>query len=121
MKIGIVGSEQAKFTPETEESARARIDSILFGLPPDTVVVSGGCHLGGVDIFAEEAAANLKLSTSIHTPKQRTWAAGYKARNLLIAQESDEVHCITVRELPPGYKGMRFPLCYHCQIGRAHV
>jgi hypothetical protein len=33
---------------------------------------------------------------------------------------STKVVCITVRELPLGYKGMRFDWCYHCRTG-AHV
>jgi|ERR1700759_1106460 len=133
MLIGIVGSEQAKFTPETEAHARRIILDLL--LRDDcTGVVSGGCHLGGVDIFAQEEANAINQAAAmfygdeedwlrilIHTPRQRSWAAGYKPRNLLIAQDADEIHCITVAKLPDEYSGMKFPLCYHCSSSMAGV
>lgn len=112
MNIGIVGSEGRKFTPETEAQARAIIREILA--PEGTVLVSGGCHLGGIDIWAEEEADAMGREKIIHVPKVRNWSEGYKPRNLAIARDSDVVHCITVRELPPSYSGMTFPLCYHC-------
>ena len=119
MKIGIVGSEQAKFTPETEARARELI-SYLLSNPAVSGVVSGGCHLGGVDIFAEEAteAFNMfadarPISLTVHLPRRLSWPE-YKRRNLAIVRDSDEVHCITVERLPVHYTGMRFPLCYHC-------
>lgn len=112
-RVGIVGSEAAKFTPETEAKARGRIRSILT-LPGVTGVVSGACHLGGIDEWAAQAGHELGLEVIEFPPKNRSWASGYKPRNLQIAQASDEVHCITVRKLPKGYRGMTFPLCYHC-------
>lgn len=113
MIVGIVGSEGAKFTPETEAAARSEITRLL-SRPGVTAVCSGGCHLGGVDIFAEEEAAKLGLEAVVFKPKRLTWSGGYKERNLQIADASDEVHCITVKTLPAGYRGMRFRLCYHC-------
>lgn len=50
----------------------------------------------------------------IYPPKTRDWLTGYKPRNLLIANKSDIVHCIVVKEYPSGYSGMRFDCCYHC-------
>lgn len=111
MKVGIVGSEAAKFTPETAAKAKALIRTLLSA-PGVTEVVSGGCHLGGVDIWAEEIGLELGLVVTVHYPRVRSWWA-YKERNLKIA-EADEVHCITVKELPAGYTGMRFSHCYHC-------
>lgn len=121
MKLGIVGSEAAKFTPETERKARDIINSLVCRRGV-TGIVSGGCHLGGVDIYAEEAtqAYNLFCPSSdvrqiiIHIPQVLSWRGGYAPRNLAIVRDSDEVHCITVASLPVGYTGMRFPLCYHC-------
>jgi hypothetical protein len=112
--IGIVGSEQKKFTPETEAKAREIIRELLS--KPEAVLCSGHCHLGGIDIFAEEEAKTLgkydpKL---VFAPLFHDWSSGYKPRNLRIATHSDEVYCITLKELPEGYDGMRFPLCYHC-------
>lgn len=114
MIIGIVGSEAKKFTPETESMARTIITAIL-SMPGVTGMSSGHCHLGGVDIFAEEQAAKLELPQYIFPPKTLQWEGGYKQRNIEIAKKSDEVYCITVDKLPPGYTGMRFSSCYHCK------
>lgn len=114
MKVGIVGSEAIKFTLETEAKAREIIRQLLVQ-PGVTHVVSGGCHLGGIDIWAEEEAENLFLDKIVHKPENLSWFTGYAPRNLRIAQDSDEVHCITVRKLPASYKGMTFKICYHCK------
>lgn len=113
--IGIVGHEAAKFTAETEQKARAIIREILS--EPGVVLVSGHCHLGGIDIWAEEEAISLGFSQErmlIFPPKKLQWEGGYKQRNLQIAQHSQIVHCIVVTELPETYTGMRFKSCYHC-------
>lgn len=114
MNIGIVGHEEAKFDDVTEESAKDLIRFILWGHNEKPTVVSGGCHLGGVDIWAEKTADRVGLPKKIHLPKNQRWETGYKPRNLLIAQDSDIVHVILVKEYPLEYVGMRFPLCYHC-------
>ena len=115
MNIGIVGHEAAKFTPETEATAKAIIRSLLS--EPLSVCVSGHCHLGGVDIWAEEIADELGRPKIIHVPKTLQWEGGFKQRNLAIAKDSDEVHCIVVTTLPDTYAGMRFNSCYHCRTG----
>ena len=113
MTIGIVGHEAAKFTPTTEAIARSIIRQILAQYPTADVV-SGACHLGGIDVWAiEEAKADGRRTTEF-PPKVRSWDAGFKPRNIRIAETSDVVHCIVVRQLPESYRGMRFPLCYHC-------
>lgn len=118
MKVGIVGSEAAKFTPETEEEARAEIRRLI---QEATRVVSGECHLGGVDIWAREEAEAAGIPFDPFPPKRLTWEGGYKQRNLLIAENSDIVACITVKALPATYTGMRFPSgCYHCGTPAEH-
>lgn len=112
-KLGIVGSEGAKFTPATEALARVAIRN-LIGKHRAGIVISGGCHLGGIDKWAIEEAQKLKVGVIEYLPKTLRWEGGYKDRNLLIARNSDRVYCITVKELPPSYVGMRFRLCYHC-------
>lgn len=123
MNIGIVGSEGKKFTPEGERQAREKIREIInagklhtgvdyYDLP---LIISGGCHLGGIDIWAIEEAVALGCDKRIHLPRRRSWKGGYKDRNLLIAQESDIVHCIVVDVLPDGFDGMTHDLCYHCR------
>lgn len=117
MRLGIVGHEAKKFTPETEELARARIRELIssYGhlLSPVTVV-SGGCHLGGIDIWAVEEAKKLGLDFVEFLPAKLTWSGGYKDRNIRIAEGSDKVVCIVVAAYPNNYIGMRFNYCYHC-------
>ena len=114
MKIGIVGSEGAKFTDLGCGRAVAEIADILCRHQA-THVVSGHCHLGGIDIWAEEVGQQLGLQLEIYPPKTLRWEGGYKQRNLQIAQNSDIVYCLAVDSFPPDYKGMRFPICYHCK------
>ena len=111
MNVGIVGHEEKKFNKTTETSAKEIIRNLLH--EGDTVV-SGGCHLGGIDIWAEEIADELNLEKIIHLPKTRRWSGGYKERNLAIAKDSDIVYCIVVEQYPENYEGMRFDYCYHC-------
>lgn len=111
MRIGIVGSEAAKFTAETERQARAFIRELLH---PGDVVISGGCHLGGVDSYAIEEAKAAGLEFVEHKPRSLSWEHGYKPRNIRIAEDSETVVCITIDRLPAHYTGMRFRLCYHC-------
>lgn len=116
--VGIVGAEAAKFTLEGEVRAKTIIRRLLQD--PEVIVVSGGCHLGGVDIWAEELAAELGRETVIYKPAELRWATGFKPRNMQIAQRSDVVHNITVAAYPPTFTGMRFAACYHC-ITQHHV
>jgi hypothetical protein len=118
MKIGIVGHAANKFTSETEAEARAVIRSLLE--PEDAVLVSGHCHLGGIDVWAEEIAEEMGRPKIIHVPKQLSWLGGYKERNERIAADSDEVHCIVVAVHPPGYSEQKWDYCYHCKT-RGHV
>lgn len=115
--VGIVGSEGAKFTPESEKRARKLIRKEIRGA---RLVVSGACHLGGIDIWAIEEARALGIPYKEYPPKTRNWNGGYKPRNIKIARASDRVVCITVRSLPKGFQGMRFAFCYHCNTDR-HV
>lgn len=117
MKIGIVGSEAAKFTAKGEADAKALIRDLLV---LEDEVISGGCHLGGIDQWAAEIGRELGLKVTEYLPENHTWTDGYRERNLLIAGNSDVVHCITVDKLPEGYIGMRFTRCYHCNTNE-HV
>lgn len=115
--VGFVGHEKAKFTPTQEWDAREIIRQNITHHQhegKEVVVVSGGCHLGGVDIWAEEVAAEENCETVIFRPEVLSWEHGYKPRNISIAKHSDEVHNIVVPSLPADYSGMRFEGCYHC-------
>jgi hypothetical protein len=120
MIIGIVGSEAAKFTKLTEPAARLAIRRLF--LPEVSLVVSGGCYLGGIDVWSIEEAIIAGKPYKEFPAKERRWSgpSGYESRNVKIAEICDKLICIAVRELPPGYRGMRFDWCYHCRTG-AHV
>jgi hypothetical protein len=108
--IGIVGPEANKFTPETEEKARKLI---RLYLKLNSRVVSGGCHLGGIDIWAKEEAQKLNKPFEEHLPVTHDWNE-YKRRNKLIAKDSDMVICITLKDLPPNFPKKTGRFCYHC-------
>lgn len=55
--VGIVGHAADKFTPKTKSKAISIIEELLS--PENSVLVSGHCHLGGIDIWAEEVARHL--------------------------------------------------------------
>jgi len=116
--IGIVGSEAAKFTALGEIHAREKIRQEIE-LDEVTKVVSGGCHLGGVDIWAIEIAKVFDKETQVFLPEHLSWEY-YKKRNLQIVAASDLVVCVTVDRLPDNFSGMRFDFCYHCG-SREHV
>lgn len=118
MKIAIVGHEGAKFTEEAKARALVVISSLLE--PADTILVSGHCHLGGIDIWAEEIADALKRPKLIFPPKRLQWSGGFRERNIQIATACDVIHNIVVDRLPVSYKGMRFTSCYHCDT-KDHV
>ena len=120
MKIAIIGHEEKKFTPATKREAISAISHIVLAAAEPPVIVSGRCHLGGVDIWAEEVADSLKVPKIIFPPEVHWWDGGdrigYKQRNIQIAQAADVVYVIVVASLPPGYppeKWNRGP-CYHC-------
>jgi len=79
IKIGIVGPEAGKWKPEQISKARIIIRNILVAKDPyisfkqegfysikDTVLVSGHCPKGGVDIWAEEIADELGIKKEIY-------------------------------------------------------
>jgi hypothetical protein len=113
MKIGIVGSEASKFDAQTEEAAKEMIRAILL-FENATTIVSGACHLGGIDIWAAEIGREQKLEIIEFKPAHMSWTYGYKPRNIQIAETSDKVFCLTVKRLPGAYNGMVFSHCYHC-------
>lgn len=122
--IAIVGAEEAKFTPLGRELALQEIDSIISNAVQTynkVVIVSGHCHLGGIDIWAEEVASQYShagndVDLMVFPPKLNRWdgEGGYKWRNMLIATSCNVIHNITVDHLPKDFQGMKFSQCYHC-------
>lgn len=113
MILGIVGSEAAKFTLQTEMWARSIIAKLIEQYHVSTVV-SGACHLGGIDVWAIQEAETVGCKVIECPPAFKTWKS-FKRRNIEIAERSDRVVCITVKELPEGFKeGGWERYCYHC-------
>ena len=113
MTVGIIGHEQAKFTPRTEAEARRLIHKI-FARTEATLIVSGECPLGGVDFYAREEAEAAGIPFQGFPPASNDWETGFRPRNIQIAEASAVVYSLVVAELPASYTGRRFPVCYHC-------
>jgi hypothetical protein len=114
LSLGIVGSEGKKFTATTEQLARVCIRELLDKYTPSRVV-SGACHLGGIDVWAIDEAAKRGITGVEHPPASRVWSGGYKERNIRIAEDSDVVVCITIKDLPPDFEEHGWErYCYHC-------
>jgi len=99
MKLAIVGARESKWTPEK----KVKVKEIIRGILTDDgveLLISGGCPKGGVDIWAEEIANELGITTAIFNPTENQWEY-YKLRNMLIAHSCDELVCIE----PKGIKG----------------
>lgn len=123
--VGIVGAAADKFDPFHEAVAKHIIGDIfntaIFAYPSRTPrLISGRCHLGGVDIWAEEIADERKILKDIKVPPTLSWAKGYKVRNMAIAFHSMEVHAIVMGAYVANYAGERFPHCYHCMQRGEH-
>jgi hypothetical protein len=116
VRLGVVGHAAEKFTVKTEREARQSINDMIDSLKP-THIVSGRCHMGGIDVWAEEIAAERGLKTAIYEPRVLNWSAegGFMDRNLAIAKNSDAVLCVVVADYPKGFKGKKFDGCYHCK------
>jgi len=114
--LGIVGHGAEKFDTRTEAIAKDTIARAFFWYHP-TQIVSGHSPMGGVDIWAEEAAEAHGITMKVYAPTNHTWGSvgGYKERNLAIAKASDVVLVIVVEEYPRLYAGLRFDDCYHCK------
>jgi hypothetical protein len=112
---GIVGHEGAKFTPRTEALAREQIRKLIDGYADR--VVSGRCHLGGIDIWAIEEARKLGIPTMEFPAESHCWSGpnGFKARNERIVTASTVVASIVLKpeNVAPGFQ-VKWPLCYHC-------
>lgn len=115
LKLGIVGNSGNKFTPETALVTKILIEIEIKQRQP-SLIISGHCPLGGVDIWAEEIANSLHIPTLIHAPKSNQWSVpgGYRDRNLSIARDSDLVLCFVVSHYYTGYPYKKYKSCYHC-------
>lgn len=108
MKIAIVGASKI-FTKDEERDVRQFCTNIIKTFPPNVMIISGGAE--GVDKIAIEVAKNLGYETDVYLPKVKKWDPptknGYKARNIQIANECNELFCIA---MPLHQKESK---CYH--------
>ena len=116
MNLGIVGNGSDKFTDAGMLQAKwAIMDAIQFHQPE--YVVSGHSPVGGVDIWAEEAARQLGVELDLKIPEKNQWnppgGYGYKARNIDIAKDSDVLIVVLADMYPEEYTSKRFSFCYH--------
>ena len=121
--IGIVGNSGDKITSIGETRAKEYILNLLIRLQDkhgEIVVVSGDCPFGGIDGYAEAIADQMNIPTKTFSPQAYSWDApgGFRARNIKIVDLCDEVHIITVNQLPHDKKENNF--CYHCNK-KGHV
>lgn len=110
MKVAIVGTS-IDLLDDEERDVRQFIAMILKNRysPSDTTVISGGAK--GVDLLAIEVAQGLGFKTKIYHPKKQSWNF-YKVRNLQIAKDCDELHCLSIP--------VRKVRCYHHEEKQEH-
>ena len=115
MNIAIIGHGKNKFDVRTRSKAYKIIRRILAD-HPEATIISGHSPVGGIDIWAENMAKALGYKTLIFRPKQHIWEGpyGFRAQNIDIAENSNIIYVILVRDYPPDYHGKRFDICYHC-------
>jgi len=76
MKIAIVGAQESKWTKEQKKKVKEAIEIIFFhdcGFDRNITLVSGHCPYGGVDIWAEEIADDLKIKKEIYKSLVNQW------------------------------------------------
>uniref|UniRef100_A0AAT9J7K3 ORF11 n=1 Tax=Nitrosopumilaceae spindle-shaped virus TaxID=3065433 RepID=A0AAT9J7K3_9VIRU len=101
-KIAFVGTS-VNMTDNEERDVRQFIGLILNSrYTGNEIIISGGAK--GVDTIALDVAKSLGFETLVYKPDYETWQS-YKKRNLQIANDCDELHCISV----PVHKTK----CYH--------
>src|SRR5690348_1398344 len=108
MKVAFVGTS-VKLTDNEDRDIRQFVSLILKDFPLDTIIISGGAK--GVDSISLEIAKSLGYTTVVYEPINKTWTS-FKERNLIIAQECDQLFCLSV----PVHKTR----CYHHFVPQNH-
>jgi hypothetical protein len=137
MKVAIVGPQEDKWLPYLKDRAKQVIEVILiqYQFERDLTIVSGGCPLGGVDIWAVELAKQRGINTDVIKPDVNQWEdryateyenqyipvpilKGFKSRNIAIAKDCDVLYCIVPNAMI-GFNVVSFnPKCFckHCKV-----
>jgi len=93
VRLAIVGSTQFADDEPAAVKAALLIRKVITREEPD-VVISGGAP--GIDSLAAMTAAEMGVPVTEHLPQHKRWEPdGFKARNLLIAQ--DCTHLLAIR------------------------
>jgi len=93
LKLAIVGTS-IDLSENEDKDIRTTIALILKDYNPlDTTIISGGAK--GVDIMAQEIASQLGFTVKSILPLGKGWKFN-KPRNIEIAEECDELICISI-------------------------
>jgi len=95
MRLAIVGSSAAAWGERnTINSLRAMTAvNVVIQIWKPTLIISGECPKGGVDEWAEELARDQEIPFKGYPPVTSNWA-GYRARNIQIAEACDRLVAI---------------------------
>jgi len=103
MQVAIVGLSD--LTENEEHEVENEVKAILKKYDPiNTTIIYGGAK--GVDTIASNTALILGFAIKPYLPFINAWA-GYKKRNIEMANDCDELYCITI---PSRSKESK---CYH--------
>lgn len=92
MRLAIVGSTLFANDQNTIDDAMRCVDEVIKRYKPD-VVVSGGA--AGIDTWAAFAAKSFGIEVVEFLPASNRWKpGGYQERNLVIAENCDQLVCI---------------------------
>jgi hypothetical protein len=112
VRLAIVGSTKFADDPEAKDWAAHYIQWVLQKYYPE-VVISGGAI--GIDQLAATLAAFEDIEVIEHLPVTKDWP-GYKARNILIAQ--DCTHLLAIRHSQSTTYGSGWTADYAEKLGK---
>ncbi len=102
MKIAIVGTSR-ELTSREYYHVKDKIKRLLASyMKSETIIISGGAK--GVDTIVENLARDKGFEVEVYMPSQRNWE-GFKERNKDIAEDCDELYCLTLQT--------KERMCYH--------
>jgi len=115
MRVAIVGTSHINTDQEKRDVKRLCSTILSKYEPKDTTIITGGAI--GVDSIAQEVALILRFKTKVYRPEIQFWEddkgkTGFKTRNLKIANDCDELYCITMR--------IHDKKCYHHDQPQEH-
>jgi len=96
MKLAIVGSAEAAWGGVRNAINAIRAMTAIYTviqIYKPTLIISGECPKGGVDEWAEELARDQEIPFKGFPPTTSNWA-GYRARNIQIAEACDRLVAI---------------------------